>query len=390
MTRIAYISRINLSSTRTNVYNLAKTCEVLNARKDLDVTLITTDKKEDTHSFFQKMGITHPFEIRCLGITSTTSRYTGRRWYEILMFVIANIRLAMFFTAHSRECDVVYSRDEFLFPTAFFVKKILRKKVFFETHSVLLNAYRQKLNTAMVRLADGVIAISSGLKQHYEKINPNIIVSLCSAAEDAWFDHSQSKESFRTQLGLPTGAFLIGYAGVVGFNPNNDCYEVDDIIRSLPSLPPIITSVVVGELNNNAQWLRDIAKDTGVEDRVIFIHWQDRVQIPKYLQAFEVNLIPRRRKDLVGDSPAKMFPALAARRPIIAGRAECIEEVLTDGVDALIVEQNTPEGWAKAILEIYHEPELGERLARQAEITGGKYTWEKRGIAIGDFINRTV
>src|SRR3989344_5038950 len=66
--------------------------------------------------------------------------------------------------------------------------------------------------------------------------------------------------------------------------------------------------------------------------------------IPKYCQYFGIILIPKRKKDLVGDSPAKMFPALASRRPIIGGRAECIEEVLTDGVDAVIVEQNNPEG----------------------------------------------
>ena len=34
MIRIFHISRINLSSGRTNVYNLAKTCEGINAEKD--------------------------------------------------------------------------------------------------------------------------------------------------------------------------------------------------------------------------------------------------------------------------------------------------------------------------------------------------------------------
>ncbi|KKR27208.1 MAG: Glycosyl transferase, group 1 family protein [candidate division CPR2 bacterium GW2011_GWD2_39_7] len=81
-----------------------------------------------------------------------------------------------------------------------------------------------------------------------------------------------------------------------------------------------------------------------------------------------------------------MFPALASRRPIIGGRAECIEEVLTDGVDAVIVEQNNPEGWAKAILKIYENNDFAKKLSGQAWLTKNKYTWEKRGIAISRFI----
>lgn len=246
------------------------------------------------------------------------------------------------------------------------------------------------MNRLAIRLATGVIAISGGLKQFYQEMNNNILVSLCSAAEDSWFDYQQDKQTFRRQLGLPAEAFLIGYTGVVGANPNNDYYEVDDIVRSLQFLPPVIKFVIVGEINGNAGWLRRIADEMGVTARVIFVPWQERSEIPKYLQAFDLNLIPKRKKDLIGDSPAKMFPALAARRPIVAGRAECITEVLTNGVDSLIVEQNNPAGWAKAILKIYNDRELGGKIVLGAERTKNKYTWVSRGLLIGEFIKQSI
>ena len=85
-----------------------------------------------------------------------------------------------------------------------------------------------------------------------------------------------------------------------------------------------------------------------------------------------------------------MFPALASQRPIIGGRAECIEEVLTDSVDSVIIKQNNPEGWAKAILKIYNNKELATKLTDGAWLTKDKYTWEKRGITIAGFIKKTI
>lgn len=390
MKKIYYISRINLLSGRTNVYNLAKTCEALNAQKDFTVKLVTTNQSGEVEAFFKKMGIHRPFEVICLGKTRTVSKFSGRAWYEFLMILFANFSLFYFTWQRSREFDIIYFRDESLFLTAFWVKAFLQKRVFFEIHSVLGRFHRQRMNIFSIRLANGVIAISAGLKRYYQSINKNILVSLCSAAEESWFDYSKNKGFFREQLNLPVETFIVGYTGVTGANPNNDYYELDDIVKSLISLPPKIVFVVVGELNGNAGWLRDLAQESGVAERVIIRPWRERNEISKYLQAFDVNLIPKRKKDLVGDSPAKMFPALAARRPIIAGRAECIEEVLTDNVDALIVETNDPAGWTGAILKIYNDHDLAEKLSNQASVTNGYYTWERRGMTIAEFINKTI
>lgn len=389
MINLLYISRINLSSGRTNVYNLAKTCEALNTQPGVKVELITTDQPKDLPEFFQRMGVHRPFLLTCLGLTNTESKYSGKSWYEMLMFLRVNVVLAWLLWRRSKKVQAVYFRDDSLFVAAFVARKLLRKEVFFEIHSLYERWYRQLKNVWSAKSASGVVAISSGLQRHYQQYNSNIIVSLCSAAEDIWFDYIRSQAEIRKSLNLPLDRYLIGYTGVVGINPNNDYYEIDDIIRGLLQLPQEVVAVIVGESHNNAEWLRQLAKEIGVESRVIIVPWQERRLIAYYLQAFDINLIPKRKKDLIGDSPAKMFPALAADRPIVAGRAECIEEVLTNNDDALIVATNSPTGWAAAILQIYSNKELGERLAQRALITKTKYTWEKRGEAIADFITKT-
>lgn len=389
MIRIVCISRINLLSGRTNVYNLTKTCEALHTTQDFIVTLVTTDQDRGVDAFFKKNGVKHFFDVVPLGVTDTASKFGGKRWYEALMFFYTNIQLSWFILKNKKKFDVVYFRDDSLFLTAFFSKFILQKKVFFEVHSVLEGWYRQFRNRMSAKIADGIIAISGGLKSFYKKINNNILLSLCSAAEDLWFDKNKDKNSFRQELSLSTNLFLVGYTGVVGANPNNDYYEIDDVVKSLALLPENIAFVVVGEIHNNAQWLRDIANEHKVLNRLSIVPWQERSAIPKYLQAFDVVLIPKRKKDLVGDSPAKMFPALSSGRPIIAGQAECIEEVLTHEHDSFIVRENNPQGWAHAISCIYNNKEFSEKISNQAFYTSAQYTWEKRGASIGSFIKES-
>lgn len=387
--KIAYISRINLLSGRTNVYNLAKTCEALNTQKDFSVQLVTTDQKRDTGAFFQKMGVHVQFEITCLGVTNTASDFGGKKWYEAGVFALANLRLIFFLIRNFRIFDAIYFRDESLFLTTLFVRLFTCKKIFFEIHSVYERRFRQLKNDLAVRSAHGVVAISSGLRRYYAPLNTHILVSLCSAAEDSWFAGLPDTQTLRRELGLPLDAFIVGYTGVVGINPNNDFYEVDDVVRSLAELPSNVVCVIVGEIGNNAEWLRTVAAEAEVSERVMFVPWQERNMIPKYLRAFDVNVIPKRKKDLVGDSPAKMFPALAARVPIIAGRAESIQEVLTDGVDSLIVTENNPAGWAKAIQNIMQDHALAQKISAGAFVTKGKYTWERRGETIARFLSET-
>src|SRR3989344_4622287 len=165
--RVYYVSRINLLSGRTNVYNTAKTCEALCAQNSLDVRLVTTDQNRDIQGFFKKMGIAKPFNITCLGVTNSLSKNMGAKGYELLIFIYSNIRMAIFLITQIKNYDVIYYRDDLLFPAVFFARVLLGKKVFFETHSVLSGKNRQILNISAAKFSEGIIVISSGLKRYY-------------------------------------------------------------------------------------------------------------------------------------------------------------------------------------------------------------------------------
>jgi glycosyltransferase involved in cell wall biosynthesis len=77
-------------------------------------------------------------------------------------------------------------------------------------------------------------------------------------------------------------------------------------------------------------------------------------------------------------SPVKIFEAMAAGRPIIASSLPTIREVLRHESNALIVPPNDMAAWMSAIERLRGDPELAVRLANQAKMDAGQYSWEER------------
>ena len=76
-------------------------------------------------------------------------------------------------------------------------------------------------------------------------------------------------------------------------------------------------------------------------------------------------------------SPLKLFEYLALGKAIVAPSQANIEEILTDGANALLFEPGDPEGLAKALNRIVGNSELRSRLAAGAArtIQDRQLTW---------------
>lgn len=71
--------------------------------------------------------------------------------------------------------------------------------------------------------------------------------------------------------------------------------------------------------------------------------------------------------------PNKVFQALACARPVITADTPAARELLTDGVDALLVPPGDPGALAEAVRRVAGSGELARRLA-----AGGRATYETR------------
>jgi glycosyltransferase involved in cell wall biosynthesis len=71
--------------------------------------------------------------------------------------------------------------------------------------------------------------------------------------------------------------------------------------------------------------------------------------------------------------PNKAFQALACARPVITADTDASRELLTDGVDALLVRPGDPDALAQAVRRIADDPQLSARVA-----AAGRATYEER------------
>jgi glycosyltransferase involved in cell wall biosynthesis len=140
----------------------------------------------------------------------------------------------------------------------------------------------------------------------------------------------------------------------------------DIAIRALAAVRrsiPDARLVVVGDPHPRpadiefAAELRALAGATGVEDAVVFAGTTDAMA--DLYAAADVVVNPAR----VPEGFGRVAPeALVAGRPVVATRVGAIEEVLRDGVTAVLVPPEDPERLAAEVVRLLHDPDLATRL----------------------------
>jgi len=351
MTSIFYLSRVNLSTKRAHVHNIAKTCESLAKFKDIEITLVSTSgrfKKGEVEDFFKEHQIIQKFSIISLsswGNLFGRIRFRPFNWLEV---ILVNFTLIRFLLFCRKKIDIIYLRDQHLFLAIIFVKYFLHKPIFFEVHAAKRKKHTQALLNFIVRSAKGVIAISFALQKYYEKLNKNIIVAFCFAPEKEYFPYQKDKKELRQELNLPLNKVILGYTGRLDLKGVHSNYGIDKVVKALGLLSLDVLFVIIGAQKKEAELLEKIVEDAGTSDKLKICPRISRLKMPSYLLAFDILILPK-LGELPGDSPAKMFEYLAVRKPIVAASTEPVKEVLHHEENALLVSHDTAEEWAEAI-----------------------------------------
>lgn len=384
MISIFYLTRAKLLSKRAHMHNIVKTCEYLENTGKIEITLVDCDealKNSGSIADFLKFhNVKKRFKIISLDSLANKFKFRGIKVFAWLEVIFTNFTLIGFLFKKRNEFEIVYFREHLLFPVTFFTKYFLRKKLFFESHYIWNNWYGRLLTNWCLKVSKGVIAISNALLKRLKKYNKNIITVFCAAPE-FFLPAAYDKKKIRKELGLPINKTIIGYTGNMSKTGLGETYGVEKVVKSLKYLPKDFIFVGVGDKIGEAQFL--------LGSRVMILSWCERKEIPKYLAAFDILVIPR-AGGAPGNVPTKMYEYLAAGKPIIACATEAILEAMHDKENCLIVKSNSSREWAEKIRKIFKDKTLQKSLIKQAKENSKIYTWENRGKLILDFIKLNV
>lgn len=175
-------------------------------------------------------------------------------------------------------------------------------------------------------------------------------------------DTMQARKHFK----LPEASYFVVFVGdLVAWQ------GVDYLIKSVSYVLkdcPETRFMIVGD-GMMRQELVELARQSGVADKVIFVGMVPYQDVSLYINAGDVCVAPftARRNEKVGLSPLKLYEYMACGKPVVASRISGLEVLAENNAGILVTPESPPE-LAQAILRLLQDKELGQQM--------GKRGWE--------------
>jgi glycosyltransferase involved in cell wall biosynthesis len=121
--------------------------------------------------------------------------------------------------------------------------------------------------------------------------------------------------------------------------------------------------------------LAQLARQLGVESQVLFTGSATHREIPAYIAAMDVCVVPHSNEYR---SPIKLFEYMGQARAVLAPRLEPIEMIIEDGRNGLLFESTSAEQLQSQLERLVEDPPLRETLGTQArKDVLENHTWEQ-------------
>ena len=160
----------------------------------------------------------------------------------------------------------------------------------------------------------------------------------------------------RRELNIPEDAFVVGMVGRMSPQKAPDVFI--KMAKRVKDAVPNAHFIIVGNGNQEDE-IRKYAADNGFADSLHITGW---VYNPmSYIELFDVACLLSRWEGFGLALPEYMM----AGKPIVASRVDAIPNIIQDGENGLLVEVDDDIGASKAVLRIYQEDGLRDRLVAQ-------------------------
>lgn len=157
----------------------------------------------------------------------------------------------------------------------------------------------------------------------------------------------------RQDLNIPEDAFVVGMVGRISQQKAPDVFI--KMAKQVKDEVPNPHFIIVGNGNQEDE-IRKYANDNGFSDSLHITGWVDDPM--SYVELFDVACLLSRWEGFGLALPEYMM----AGKPIVASRVDAIPNIIRDGENGLLVEVDDDTGASNAVLRIYQEDGLKDKL----------------------------
>jgi glycosyltransferase involved in cell wall biosynthesis len=134
---------------------------------------------------------------------------------------------------------------------------------------------------------------------------------------------------------------------------------------------PSVRLVIVGKAQWHASEIYALVRKLGLENEVIFPGYITDDELVVLYNAAQVFVYP----SIYEGFGLPVLEAMACGTPVVTSNSSSLPEVA--GIAALMVDPNSEEEIARAILSVLSNPELQNRLKNAGPVQAAKFIWEK-------------
>jgi glycosyltransferase involved in cell wall biosynthesis len=331
-----------------------------------------------------KTPFTH-FKLPVLGVFSGNVKVESLLWYimawTLTFFTLTLYMIMKFFL---RKNVYIYVREPLLFIIFVINGWLWKPKIIYEIHELpMFLKSGPRLFLSWIERCYLIVCVASSLsnmvKSHLNK-GKELVFTLHDAVDDRIFkmeyacpeDLASIRKKYR----------VVMYAGHL------DRWKKPEFLIDMMKhvVENDVALVFVGGRGEDISRLKQYVEVKGCNGKVFFLGWRTPAQVPRYLAFADV--LVHYSPPGKALSPLKIFEYMLSGRPVAAPRAPGVEEVLNDGINALLFDPFDPADAARKVVLLLKDKELGKRLASNARNTAlSKYTYRARARTLLELLN---
>jgi glycosyltransferase involved in cell wall biosynthesis len=174
---------------------------------------------------------------------------------------------------------------------------------------------------------------------------------------DPSFFRRQDATGLRQKL-APSGSFVVGFVGRIHREKG-----LDTLVRAIALLPKSSVVVLVGRGPYRAQ-LEGLIGTLGLSERVRWAPWVNSKEVPEYMSAFDVLVLPSRTRRTWKEQFGRVLvEAMASETCVVGSDSGNIPKVVGDA--GLIFQEGDERGLAECLRNLMDDTLLRETLHRR-------------------------
>jgi glycosyltransferase involved in cell wall biosynthesis len=239
-------------------------------------------------------------------------------------------------------------------------KLIKTKKIVHTRHSFLENQqprYRF-LSKVLSLFTDKIIVVSPEIKHsmiNEEHIKEKKIDVIYNGINLEKYQIRSSRQDIRTFLNIEEHAFVTGT--VTRFYKVKNIEMQIDMVERLKERIPNLRHLIIGPVDEYGKRIREDIRRKNLEDHISMLGFRE--DIPEILKVLDIFVLT----SFSEGTPLVLFEAMASKCVVVASAVGGIPRLIEHGVNGILFDVHNLEELCRAVLSLYHDPQLVSHLS---------------------------